>query len=127
MYAIIKSGSRQYRVTPNSVIEVFRLALEEGGKFETDQVLLVHDEKKGVSIGTPFVEGATVKGTLVENFRGKKIIVFKQKRRKGYKRTRGHRQELSRVRIDNIQVKKATTKSDKTTGSAEEKTEQPEK
>ncbi len=104
MYAIIKSGSRQYQVRPETVIEVNRLALEQGADFETDQVLLVDDESGGAQLGAPFVSGAKVKGTVLDHLRGKKIIVFKQKRRKGYKRTRGHRQELTRVRIDSIEV-----------------------
>ena len=104
MYAIIKSGSRQYQVQPESVIEVNRLALEQGADFETDQVLLVDDEGKGAKIGTPFVTGAKVKGTILAHLRGKKVLVFKHKRRKGYRRTRGHRQELTRLRIDSIET-----------------------
>ncbi len=112
MYAIIKSGSSQYQVQPETVIEVNRLALEQGAGFETDRVLLVEDEGKDAQIGTPYVVGAKVTGTVLEHLRGKKIIVFKQKRRKGYKRTRGHRQELTRVRIDKIEAGQATSKED---------------
>lgn len=104
MYAIIKSGSRQYQVKPETVIEVNRLKLEQGADFETEQVLLVDDESGGMKIGAPFVSGAKVKGTVLDHLRGRKVVVFKQKRRKGYKRTRGHRQELTRVRIDSIDV-----------------------
>ncbi len=104
MYAIIKSGSRQYQVQPESVIEVNRLQAEAGGIFETDQVLLVEDDKRAVSIGAPFIEGAKVKGTILDHFRGRKVIVFKQRRRQGYRRKRGHRQELTRIRIDSIEV-----------------------
>lgn len=102
MYAIITSGSRQYRVEPEAVIEVDRLPLEAGAEFETDQVLLVEDDKKALRIGAPFVKGAKVKGKVVEHFRGPKIIVFKHKRRKNYRRKRGHRQELTRLRIETI-------------------------
>lgn len=104
MYAIIKSGSRQYQVQPESIIEVNRLALEQGADFETDQVLLVDGEGKGAKIGTPLVAGAKVKGTVLAHLRGKKVLVFKHKRRKGYRRTRGHRQELTRLRIDSIEI-----------------------
>ncbi len=102
MYAIIKSGSRQYQVRPESVIEVNRLHLEQGAKFETDHVLLVDDESKGAQVGTPYVAGAKVKGTVLEHLRGKKVLIFKHKRRKRYRRLRGHRQELTRLRIDSI-------------------------
>ncbi len=104
MYAIIKSGSRQYQVEPESVIEVNRLKLDEGAAFETEQVLLVEDEKQEVRVGAPFLPGVKVKGTVLGHLRGEKVIIFKQKRRKGYRRKRGHRQELTRLRIDSIQM-----------------------
>ena len=104
MYAIIKSGSRQYQVQPESVIEVNRLTLEEGANFETDQVLLVDEEGKGAQVGSPFVTGAKVKGTVLAHLRGRKVLIFKHKRRKGYRRKRGHRQELTRLRIDSIET-----------------------
>ena len=112
MYAIIKSSGRQYQVEPNTVIEVNRLALEQGAGFETDHVLLVDDEGKDPQVGTPYVAGAKVTGTVLEHLRGKKIIVFKHKRRKGYRRTRGHRQELTRVRIDKIELGKSAAKAE---------------
>lgn len=104
MYAIIKSGSRQYQVEPESVIEVNRLKLDEGAAFETEQVLLVEDEKQKVRVGAPFLPDVKVKGTVLGHLRGEKVIIFKQKRRKGYRRKRGHRQELTRLRIDSIQM-----------------------
>lgn len=104
MYAIIKSGSHQYQVEPESVIEVNRLKLDEGAAFETEQVLLVEDEKQEVRVGAPFLPGVKVKGTVLGHLRGEKVIIFKQKRRKGYRRKRGHRQELTRLRIDSIQM-----------------------
>ncbi|MCH7479230.1 MAG: 50S ribosomal protein L21 [SAR324 cluster bacterium] len=107
MFAIIESGSRQYRVAPQSELEVDRLALEQGGAFETDRVLLLQEDGEAVVIGAPFVSGVTVRGTVVEHFRGRKIIVFKQKRRQGYRRKRGHRQELTRIRIEEIRTGKA--------------------
>ncbi len=109
MYAIIKSGSRQYQVRPESVIEVNRLALEEGAAFETDEVLLFDNDGQDVQIGTPFVSGAKVKGKVLSHLRGRKIIIFKHKRRKNYRRTRGHRQELTRLLIEAIEVGGKTT------------------
>ena len=107
MYAIIKSGSRQYKVEPETIIEVNRLAVDAGTDFETDQVLLLEDDKEKIEIGTPFVQGAKVKGIVLDHFRGKKIIIFKHKRRKNYRRKRGHRQELTRVRISAIEIETA--------------------
>ena len=104
MYAIIQSGSRQYQVSPESVIEVNRLPLEEGAAFETDQVLLVDQDGNEVQVGTPFVNGVKVRGKVLEHRRGRKVVVFKFKRRKNYKRTHGHRQELTRVLIESIDV-----------------------
>ena len=104
MYAIIKSGSRQYQVRPESIIEVNRLPLEEGAPFETDQVLLVDQDGQDIQIGIPYVSGAKVKGKVLSHLRGRKVIVFKFKRRKNYKRTRGHRQELTQVLIEGIEI-----------------------
>ena len=105
MYAIIKSGSHQYKVQPQSVITINRLTLEEGAPFETDQVLLVGEEGGTTRVGAPFVAGAKVKGKVLGHERGKKIVIFKMKRRKNYRRKRGHRQELTRVQIEAIEVK----------------------
>ena len=105
MFAIIVSGSRQYRVEPNSLIEVNRLSLDKGADFASEQVLLVSGEE-GSQVGTPYVTGARVTGTVLEHLRGRKVIIFKQKRRKNYRRKRGHRQELTRIRIENIETNK---------------------
>ena len=104
MYAIIKSGSRQYQVRPESVISVNRLAQDAGTIFETDQVLLCDNDGADVQVGTPYVTGAKVKGTVLDHVRGEKVLIFKLKRRKNYRRTQGHRQELTRLRIDVIEV-----------------------
>lgn len=108
MQAIIKSGSRQYQVQPETIIEVNRLPLEEGAAFETDQVLMYNKDDKDIRIGAPYVEGATVTGKVLGHLRGKKIVIFKMKRRKNYRRTKGHRQELTRVLIESINLGKAT-------------------
>ena len=104
MFAIIVSGSRQYKVEPNSLIEVNRIDLDQGAAFSSDKVLLVAGEG-APRIGTPYVEGARVTGTVLEHLRGRKVIIFKQKRRKNYRRKRGHRQELTRIRIEQIEAK----------------------
>ena len=105
MYAIIKSGARQYKVQPETVIAVNRLPLEEGAAFETDQVLMVGGEGGKTQVGTPLVAGAKVTGKVLEHFRDKKILSFKFKRRKNERRMRGHRQELTRVQISSNEVK----------------------
>lgn len=105
MYAVIETGGKQYRVAPGDVIDVERLPRtdETDEKVEFDRVLLVSGEE-GVKVGRPVVDGATVSGSLVREVRGPKIRVFKMKRRKGYRRTRGHRQDLLRVRIEEIRA-----------------------
>ena len=104
MYAIIKSGGKQYRVESGREIQVDLLSSEPGTPFETDQVLLMHDGSKS-HVGKPTVEGAVVKGTVLAHTKGKKIVVFKMKRRKGYRRTQGHRQQYTRIKIDSIRFK----------------------
>lgn len=101
MYALIETGGKQYRVAPGDVLDVERVAGAEGESVEFDRVLLVAGDD-GVTVGTPTVEGAKVQASVVGEVRGPKIRVFKFKRRKGYRRTRGHRQDLLRVRIDGI-------------------------
>ncbi len=101
MFAVIKTGGKQYRVAPDDVIRIERIAGEAGDEVAFDDVLLL-DADGNTTVGAPLIEGATVTGTLLEQPRGEKIIVFKKKRRKNYRRTIGHRQELSVVRITDI-------------------------
>jgi large subunit ribosomal protein L21 len=103
MYAVLETGSKQYRVTPGDTLEVERLAIEAGQPVTFDRVLLVNNEGK-LSVGTPTVSSATVVGDVVEHIRGEKKISFKMKRRKGYHRTVGHRQELTVVKIKEIKL-----------------------
>ena len=107
MYAVIESGGKQYRVAPGDVIDVELLsgAGEGEGSDEVrfDRVLLVSGDN-GLSVGTPAIEGALVKGSFVGAVRGPKVRVFKSKKRKGYRRTNGHRQNLHRIRIDGIEL-----------------------
>jgi large subunit ribosomal protein L21 len=101
MYAVVRTGGKQYRVAQDDVFVVERLAGEPGSVLELDQVLMV-DNGKETLIGTPLVEGARVAAEVVEQARGDKIIVFKMKRRKDYRRTRGHRQDLTVLRVVGI-------------------------
>ncbi len=101
MYAVIKTGGKQYKVAKNDVILVERLPGEAGATVELDEVLLVGDDK-GQTVGSPRIEGAVVEATLLEQTRGDKIIVFKKKRRQNYRRKNGHRQDLTALRITEI-------------------------
>ncbi len=107
MFAVIETGGKQYRVEEGDVLDVerFETADEktpEKNKVQFDRVLMVGGDE-GVKIGSPLVAGAKVTGVLVDEVRGPKIVVFKMKRRKGYKRRTGHRQDLLRVQIDSIE------------------------
>lgn len=104
MYAVVKTGGKQYRVAQDDIILVEKLVVEPGAAIELDQVLML-DDGKATTIGTPLVEGARVAATVIDQTRGDKIIVFKKKRRKDYKRTRGHRQDLTVLRITEILAK----------------------
>ncbi len=101
MFAVIKTGGKQYKVQVGDILHIEKLIVEEDQKVTFDQVLLIEDNGKTL-IGTPFIEDAQVKAGVIENFKDKKVIVFKKKRRKQYKRKRGHRQELTRIKIEEI-------------------------
>ena len=102
-YAIIETGGKQLRVEPGRFYDVDRLPLEEGGKLSIDKVFLVQNDGD-VHIGQPLVEGATVEGTVMRHLRGKKVIVYKMKPKKKTRKKRGHRQELTRLTIDSINL-----------------------
>lgn len=124
MYAVIKTGGKQYRVAKDDVITVERVAGEAGGKVEFDQVLMLDDGKKP-TVGTPIVDGAKVAGEILEQGRGDKVLVFKKKRRKNHRRLNGHRQDLSVIRITDILAKgkKAAAKKKETAPKEEPKEE----
>jgi large subunit ribosomal protein L21 len=103
MYAIIKTGGKQHRVSPGDVIAVEKLAGAKGDTLVFDEVLMTADESS-VRIGTPTLEGARVTSEIVEQAKGPKIAVFRMKRRKGYHKKTGHRQPLTRVRIKEISI-----------------------
>lgn len=104
MYAIVQARGRQVKVTPGTVIEVDGTPGELGSEFTFDQVLLVAGDAGEITAGAPFVANARVVGVVDGDARGPKLRVFKKKRRKGFRKTRGHRSIFTRVRITDIQV-----------------------
>ena len=102
MYAIIQTGGHQYRVTVGDQLDVEKLPVEPGTEIMLDQVLLVSDDNDQVVVGTPTVLGARVRATVVDQFRGEKIIVFKYKPKKRYRRRIGHRQPQTWLTITGI-------------------------
>ncbi|HWH68704.1 MAG TPA: 50S ribosomal protein L21 [Candidatus Sulfotelmatobacter sp.] len=103
MYAVLETGSKQYRVNAGDTLEVERLAVEAGQPVTFDRVLMVSNDGK-VTLGSPTVANATVVADVVEHIRGEKTIAFKMKRRKGYHKTIGHRQELTVIKIKEIKA-----------------------
>lgn len=101
MYAVIKTGGKQYRVSPGDSVEVELLPYQVGEQIELDQVLLVAEES-GTKIGRPLVEGAKVKATITRQAKGRKVVVFKFRRNNRYRRRKGHRQHYTRLRIEEI-------------------------
>ncbi len=101
MYAIIESGGKQYRVEKDDVIDVERLGVEEGGVVEFGRVLFFHDGKEA-KVGSPYLLDSSVKGELLKETKGPKVISFKYKQRKGVRRKVGHRQKYHRVKITEI-------------------------
>ena len=104
MYAIVEIAGQQFKVEAGKKIFVHRLEAEEGKNLEFDHVLLIEDEGK-ITIGEPTIEGATVEGSVVSHLRGDKVIVFKKKRKKGYRVKNGHRQNFTQVEILSINGK----------------------
>jgi large subunit ribosomal protein L21 len=104
VYAIIKSGGHQVRVAPGAVVTVDRVTVEPGQEVSLSEILLVEKDNGDVLAGTPFVDGAKVTAVVEGESRGPKIRVFKKKRRKGMRRTKGHRSTYTRVRITGIEV-----------------------
>jgi large subunit ribosomal protein L21 len=111
MFAVIKTGGKQYKVAKDDVIRVEKLEADQGASIELRDVMMVGNGAD-VTVGTPVVEGAVVTAEVVEQTRGAKIIVFKKKRRKDYQRTKGHRQNLTVLRVTDISPdgKKAAAK-----------------
>jgi large subunit ribosomal protein L21 len=114
MYAIVEIAGQQFKVAKDQKVFVNRLAVEEGKKVSFDNVLLIDDGNK-VTVGAPAINGAQVGAKVVQHLKGDKVIVFKQKRRKGYRVKNGHRQSLSEIVIDNIVASGAKPASAKST------------
>ena len=103
MQAIIKTGGKQYKVSPGQIVNVEKLPGNVGDKVEFDEVLSVSDESGKIKVGTPFVKDSRVTGKILGGVKGEKITVFKFRRRKGYRRKTGHRQKYTSVQITEIE------------------------
>lgn len=103
MYAVIATGGKQYRVEPGEVLRIEKIQGDIGSSVDFDKVLMISDEGK-VSVGQPVLEDAVVRGQIVEQGKAKKILVFKTKRRKRFRRKRGHRQPFTSVKIESIEA-----------------------
>ncbi|OIP16816.1 MAG: 50S ribosomal protein L21 [Betaproteobacteria bacterium CG2_30_59_46] len=101
MYAVIKTGGKQYRVAPGEKLKIEQIPADIGSEIVLDQILMVSDGE-AVTVGTPLVSGATVKATVVAHGRGDKVQIFKMRRRKHYQKHQGHRQNYTEIRIDGI-------------------------
>jgi large subunit ribosomal protein L21 len=101
MFAIFKTGGKQYKIETGDVLSVEKIPVQPGQRVLFNQVLLIADDNETM-IGTPYLENAAVRAQVLENFKDEKVIVFKKKRRKQFRRTRGHRQELTKLRVDLI-------------------------
>lgn len=126
MFAIVNISGKQYRVEKGDEIKVALLETESGKKVKFENVLLTDDGKK-VTIGNPVVSGATVSGTVINHGRDRKVIVFKKKRRKGYRRKNGHRQDFSLIQIDSISTSASKKKAAPKKVTAKKKTTKAEK
>jgi len=103
MYAIVEIAGQQFKVEKDQSLFVHRLAHEAGETVDFNKVLLV-DNNGAISVGAPTVEGAVVKASVLEHLKGDKVLVFKKKRRKGYKKLNGHRQQFSKIKIESINI-----------------------
>jgi len=121
MYAIVEIAGQQFKVQKDQKVFVHRLEAEAGSKVEFDQVLLVDDNGK-INVGAPAIEGATVTAEVLNHLKGDKVIVFKKKRRKGYKKKNGHRQSFTELSIKGIKIKKEAAKKEAAAKPAAKKT-----
>ena len=111
MYAIVDIAGQQFKVEKDQKVFVHRLEAEEGSKVSFDNVLLIDNDGK-VEVGLPNVKGASVSATVLSHVRGDKVLVFKKKRRKGYQKLNGHRQDLTQIQIENIKAKASKAKAE---------------
>ena len=103
MFAVVKTGGKQYKVQKDDKFEIEKLDVKAGDKVTLDEVLFVGDNKKS-TIGKPFVKGASVVAEVIDHIRGPKITVFKKKRRQNYRRKKGHRQDLTLIKVTEIKA-----------------------
>jgi large subunit ribosomal protein L21 len=103
MYAVIKTGGQQFRVTKGDKLSIQKMDAEAGKSITLDEVMMINDGKTA-KIGTPLVSGAKVTAKIVEQYRDEKVVIFKKKRRQNYRRTKGHRQHLTLIEITDIKV-----------------------
>ena len=123
MYAIVEIAGQQFKVSKDLKVYVHRLTNEEGSKVSFDKVLLL-DDNGSITLGAPAIEGASVEAKVLKHLKGDKVIVFKKKRRKGYKKRNGHRQYLTQIVIEGIfgtETKKAAPKAEKAAVATEAK------
>ncbi len=104
MYALIESGGKQYKVSEGTVLKVEKLEAAAGDRLSIDKVLMVNDENGNVKVGNPLVSNARVEAEVMEQGREKKVVVFKYKRRKNYRKKQGHRQPFTRIKIIKIEA-----------------------
>jgi len=103
MYAVIKTGGKQHKVSEGDVISIEKINGSRGDTVSFNEVLMISKDD-GIKVGTPYLEGANVSGEIIEQTKGQKINVFKMKRRKGFKKKTGHRQKLTRMKIKAISI-----------------------
>lgn len=103
MYAIVRTGGKQYNVSPGDIIQIEKVSAQPGDEITLNEVLLVKNQDV-LRVGTPLLEDSAVKATVINHGKAKKVRIFKFKRRKNYRRTMGHRQEFTRVQINDIQT-----------------------
>jgi len=104
MYALIESGGKQYKVSEGTVLKVEKLEAAAGDRLSIDKVLMVNDENGNVKVGNPLVSNARVEVEVMEQGRDKKVVVFKYKRRKNYRKKQGHRQPFTRIKVLKIEA-----------------------
>ena len=105
MKAVIRTGGKQYLVEVGDILDIEKISADKDGKVIFDEVLMISEaEEKDVKVGDPVIKGAKVEALVEDQFKDKKVIVFKMKRRKGYRRTQGHRQNLTKIKITKILV-----------------------
>jgi large subunit ribosomal protein L21 len=123
MYAIVEIAGQQFKVSKDLKVYVHRLTNEEGSKISFDKVLLL-DDNGSITLGAPAIEGASVEAKVLQHLKGDKVIIFKKKRRKGYKKRNGHRQYLTQIVIEGITAAGATKKAAPKKAAAEATTEE---